>query len=142
MAVTGQATDKGMSGMSSRDKGAYKYRGDYVEGEGSNGGRSTNPKAVGVNLQQALRGHALSSSGHPAKSVANSAAMNRKRKNQPGIHPPNTNFQGQNMPHGDVQTAPGKALGKMTRQGRNTYGPNIQFQGADHRHDQVKTSGT
>lgn len=143
MAVNGQATDKGMSGMTSRDKGNYKYRGDFVEGEGTDGGRSANPKAVGVNLPQARRGHAMSSDSHPAKQIANKyGSKGTKRSNQPGIHPPNTNFQGQNMPHGDVQTAPGKVLGKTTRQGRNTYGPNIQFHGADHRHDPVKTSGT
>ena len=146
MAVSGQATDRGMSGMTSRDKGNYKYKGlDFVEGHSSNGGgRSVNLKSDGLNLSKALSGHSLASNNHPAKQTANSYGSQKgtQRKNQPGIHPPNTNFQGQNMPHGDVQTAPGKVLGKTVRQGRNTYGPNIQFQGADHRHDGVKTSGS
>lgn len=140
MAVNGQATDKGMSGMTSRDKGNYKYRGDFVEGEDGRPGKGMRPE-----LSSALKGHALSSAGHPAKQTANaygSRGANTRRGNQSGAHGPNVPFQGVAMPHADVQTAPGKALGKMTRQGRNTYGPNIQFQGADHRHDGVKTSGS
>ena len=142
MAVTGQATDRGMSGMTSRDKGNYKYRGDFVEGEDGQAPRKPRPE-----MAKALQGHALSSAGHPAKMTANSYGTRSKgasprRTNQAGAHGPNVQFQGQAMPHADVQTAPGKVPGKNTRQGRNTYGPNIQFHGADHRHDGVKTSGS
>jgi hypothetical protein len=134
MAVKGQNVDSGMMGPQvGRSRGNPSHDVNFVEGSSK---RSTPAHVV-----KACSGHALSSSSHPAKSIANSAAGNRSRKNQAGAHGPNVQLQGQAMPHADVQTAPGKALGKMTRQGRNTYGPNIQFQGAAHRHDQVKTSG-
>jgi hypothetical protein len=140
MAVNGQATDKGMSGMTSRDKGNFRYPGDFVEGE-ARAKRKMRPE-----MAKAINGHALSSGGHPAKSIADSrggqGSAKPRRSNQAGAHGPNVQFQGQVMPHGDVQSAPGKVLGKTNRQGRNTYGPNIQFQGADHQHDPVKTSGS
>lgn len=135
MSVKGQAVESGVMGPQvGRSRGNPDHDVDFVEG--------SSHRSSPAHVAKALSGHSTSSSSHPARSIADGASDNRSRKNQAGAHGPNIQRQGQDMPHGDVQTAPGKALGKMTRQGRNTYGPNIQFHGADHRHDSVKTSGS
>ena len=134
MAVKGQMTYEGLMGKNMNSRGNPSHDVDFVEGSS----RRANPDY----LSKAMAPHSRSSSSHPARSIADGRANTRSRTNQAGAHGPNVQLQGQAMPHADVQTAPGNALGKTVRQARNSYGPNIQFRGADHRHDPVKTSGS